>query len=171
MDAGHPRRAREGMAGAGLLDFRVDRFLVIWAGVVVLFFSASHSKATGYVLPALPAILLLFCQTLSGHVRQRAPRAGASLPSRAESPWRFLAGALPALSARPVVDGIRPGNIRSGCLPRRWRHRRRASPRSVFCAERAAKHPSRFSEWGASLPPQLALSGTHVLDENYSSER
>ncbi len=34
-------------------------FLVCWAGFCVIFFSASHSKLPGYVLPAIPAMGLL----------------------------------------------------------------------------------------------------------------
>ena len=34
-------------------------FLLIWIGVVVVFFSASHSKLSGYVLPAIPAGAIL----------------------------------------------------------------------------------------------------------------
>jgi len=37
-------------------------FLVCWAGFCVIFFSASHSKLPGYVLPAIPAIGLLMAR-------------------------------------------------------------------------------------------------------------
>jgi 4-amino-4-deoxy-L-arabinose transferase-like glycosyltransferase len=39
--------------------FRPRRFLLIWAAVVLLFFSASHSKLIPYILPAIPALALL----------------------------------------------------------------------------------------------------------------
>jgi 4-amino-4-deoxy-L-arabinose transferase-like glycosyltransferase len=38
-------------------------FLVCWAGFCILFFSISHSKLPGYILPAFPAIGLLMAQT------------------------------------------------------------------------------------------------------------
>ncbi len=90
-------RAWRAPAGSG---FKLDRFLVIWAGVVVVFFSVSHSKLPGYVLPAVPAILLLLLL--------RRSLQEASL----------------------AVVGL-----------------------------------------GSLLAVQIALSGTHVLDEHYSSER
>lgn len=44
-----------------LLDLRnpARRFLLVWVGVTFLFFSASHSKLTFYVLPLWPAAALL----------------------------------------------------------------------------------------------------------------
>jgi 4-amino-4-deoxy-L-arabinose transferase-like glycosyltransferase len=38
-------------------------FLLCWAGFCVIFFSASHSKLPGYVLPAIPALGLLVAYT------------------------------------------------------------------------------------------------------------
>jgi 4-amino-4-deoxy-L-arabinose transferase-like glycosyltransferase len=40
------------------------RFLLIWAGVIVLFFSLSTSKLLTYVLPAMPAIAILSARAL-----------------------------------------------------------------------------------------------------------
>lgn len=42
-------------------------FLLIWMLVPVLFFSASHSKLPGYILPAVPAAALLVCEYLAVH--------------------------------------------------------------------------------------------------------
>jgi 4-amino-4-deoxy-L-arabinose transferase-like glycosyltransferase len=39
--------------------FRTRRFLIIWAAVIVLFFSASHSKLAPYIVPIFPALALL----------------------------------------------------------------------------------------------------------------
>src|SRR5260221_1971901 len=55
-----PAAVAKGWRAPAAGGFRLDRFLVIWAAVVIVFFSASHSKLPGYVLPAVPAILLLF---------------------------------------------------------------------------------------------------------------
>src|SRR5258706_6648742 len=78
--------------------FKLDRFLVIWAGVVVAFFSASQSKLPGYVLPAVPAILLLFARhypALSEPLR-RAPAFACVASGIALT---LLAAALPLVSA------------------------------------------------------------------------
>src|SRR6267378_3280558 len=78
--------------------FKLDRFLVIWAGVVVAFFSASQSKLPGYILPAVPAILLLFARhypALSEPLR----RAPAFTCVASGLVLTLLAAALPALSA------------------------------------------------------------------------
>ena len=45
------------------------RFLLVWVGVIFLFFSASHSKLTFYVLPLFPAAALL----LAWSVARRSP--------------------------------------------------------------------------------------------------
>jgi 4-amino-4-deoxy-L-arabinose transferase-like glycosyltransferase len=39
-------------------------FLICWAGFCVLFFSTSHSKLPGYILPAFPAIGLLMARSV-----------------------------------------------------------------------------------------------------------
>ncbi len=50
-----------------LLDSRdpARRFLLVWVGVTFLFFSASHSKLTFYVLPLFPAAALLLAWLLA----------------------------------------------------------------------------------------------------------
>src|SRR3989475_4503947 len=78
--------------------FKLDRFLVIWAGVVVVFFSASHSKLPGYVLPAVPAILLLFARHYPA-LSERLRRAPAFTCVASGLALTILAAALPALSA------------------------------------------------------------------------
>jgi len=45
---------------------RLRRYLWLWAGVVVLFFSASGCKLAPYVLPAFPALALLIALNLAG---------------------------------------------------------------------------------------------------------
>ncbi|HZT62034.1 MAG TPA: glycosyltransferase family 39 protein [Burkholderiales bacterium] len=149
--------------------FRIDRFLAIWAAVVIVFFSASHSKLPGYVLPAVPAILLLLARhydELSERVR-RAPAlacvasglavallAAGLLAMNERLPWKtaeveysiWLLGAAFALSA-------------AGFAALELRRRARQEPSLAVVA------------LGSLLAAQLALSGTHALDEHYSSER
>lgn len=51
--------------------FRPLRFLWLWVGFIVIFFSASTSKLPAYILPAFPAIALL----LTAAIVRRDPRA------------------------------------------------------------------------------------------------
>src|SRR5262252_7913702 len=78
--------------------FKLDRFLVIWAGVVIVFFSASHSKLPGYVLPAVPALLLLFARHYPA-MSDRLRRTPALTCVAAGIALAAFAGVLPALSA------------------------------------------------------------------------
>ena len=57
---------------AGHRERGLDRFLVIWILVVVLFFSLSQSKLPGYILPAIPAGILLLASYLENRSFQRA---------------------------------------------------------------------------------------------------
>ncbi|HXV62042.1 MAG TPA: glycosyltransferase family 39 protein [Vicinamibacteria bacterium] len=45
---------------------RADRFLIVWALVVTLFFSISQSKLPGYVLPAAVALAMLLARLFDG---------------------------------------------------------------------------------------------------------
>jgi 4-amino-4-deoxy-L-arabinose transferase-like glycosyltransferase len=67
-------------------------FLLIWIGVVVIFFSISHSKLSGYVLPAIPAGAILVARFIFPP------------PSEAIAAWlRFLVSAGHALLAGALV--------------------------------------------------------------------
>lgn len=48
-------------------------FVACWAAFPLLFFSFSHSKLPGYILPAIPALILLLARTVD---RMRAVREG-----------------------------------------------------------------------------------------------
>lgn len=47
-------------------------FLASWAGFCLLFFSVSRSKLPGYILPALPALVLIFAHSLTA--MEKIPR-------------------------------------------------------------------------------------------------
>jgi 4-amino-4-deoxy-L-arabinose transferase-like glycosyltransferase len=49
---------------AGTRDFRPLAFATVWAGFIVLFFSASGSKLPAYILPAFPALALVLSRYL-----------------------------------------------------------------------------------------------------------
>jgi 4-amino-4-deoxy-L-arabinose transferase-like glycosyltransferase len=60
----HERRPRS-------TGFSPELFCVLWIGVIVLFFSASRSKLPAYILPALPAIALVF----ANRIQTRGPNS------------------------------------------------------------------------------------------------
>jgi 4-amino-4-deoxy-L-arabinose transferase-like glycosyltransferase len=149
--------------------FKIDRFLLIWAAVVIVFFSASHSKLPGYILPAVPAILLLFARhypAMSERLR-RSP-ALASLASGVF--LAALAPALPALSETFAWTGCDSAYsvwlFGAGLALS-------AAGIAALVLQRHARYEAAFAavSLGSLIAIQLAVSGTHVLDERYSSER
>jgi 4-amino-4-deoxy-L-arabinose transferase-like glycosyltransferase len=149
--------------------FNLDRFLVIWACVVVVFFSASHSKLPGYVLPAVPAILLLFARHYPA-LSERLRRAPAFACVASGFALTLLAAALPALRALLSWTEFNAGYsiwlLAAGL----------ALSAAGFAALRLLRRSRQEASLavlglGSLLAVQLALSGTHVLDEHYSPER
>ena len=149
--------------------FKLDRFLVIWAAAVIVFFSASHSKLPGYVLPALPAILLLFARH-HREMSERLRRAPALACVAGGLALAVLAAWLPPLSEHlswKVFDagystwlfGAALVLSAAGLVALRLDRRARLEPSLAVVA------------LGSLLAAQLALSGTHLVDEHYSSER
>jgi 4-amino-4-deoxy-L-arabinose transferase-like glycosyltransferase len=158
-------RALSAPAPAG---FKLDRFLVIWAAVVIVFFSASSSKLPGYVLPAVPALLLVFARHYPS-MSQRLRRSPALAAIASGAVLAVLAVALPAVSERLSWSAFGPEYsiwLYAGAL--------------VLCASGfvalellPARREASVAVLGVGslLAAQLVLSGTHVLDEYYSSER
>jgi 4-amino-4-deoxy-L-arabinose transferase-like glycosyltransferase len=72
----------------------LDVFLVIWVAVPVAFFSLSQSKLPGYIVPALPAGILL----LAEYVRRRV--------ANSESPSLFLIVLHAITAAAPIVPAL-----------------------------------------------------------------
>jgi 4-amino-4-deoxy-L-arabinose transferase-like glycosyltransferase len=149
--------------------FKLDRFLVIWAAVVIVFFSASHSKLPGYVLPAVPPILLLLARHYPA-MSDRLRRSPAIACIAAGVFLALTAAALPALSAPLSLTAYEPGYsiwlLGAGltlCT---------AGVASISL-QRRARHEASFAvaAVGSLIAIQLVLSGMHVLDEHYSSER
>src|SRR5262245_18646223 len=149
--------------------FKIDRFLVIWAAVVIVFFSVSRSKLPGYILPAVPALLLLFARHYA-EMSDKLRRTPALACVAAGIALAAFAGVLPALGAPLSWNAHDSGysiwllgaalvltaaGIASLALAR-WR-REEASFAAVGL--------------GSLIAIQLAVSGTHLLDEHYSSER
>ena len=74
-------------------NFRPQRFLLVWAAVVFLFFSASSSKLVSYILPMFPALALL----VGARLAQLSPRALA---------WQILPAALAGITLLALLPGV-----------------------------------------------------------------
>ncbi|HUL91123.1 MAG TPA: glycosyltransferase family 39 protein [Burkholderiales bacterium] len=149
--------------------FRLDRFLVIWAAVVIVFFSMSQSKLPGYVLPALPAILLLFARH-HHEMSERLRRAPALACVTGGLVLAVLAAWLPPLSERlswKVFDAAYSAWLVGAAVVLSA-----AGFLALWLGRRSRHEPSlAIVALGSLLAAQLVLSGTHVVDEHYSSER
>ena len=76
-------------------NFQVQRFLLLWAAVVFVFFSASSSKLVSYILPMFPALALL--------IGARLTQLGARALARQTLPAALAGIALLALM--PGIEG------------------------------------------------------------------
>lgn len=63
----HQVATAETRESSGAPSYRFEVFLLLWAAIPIVFFSLSHSKLPGYILPAVPALLILCA--LSAHRR------------------------------------------------------------------------------------------------------
>ena len=100
--------------------YRLGLFLWLWAGVPLLFFSASSAKLPGYILPALPALALLVAlewrryregqeEFLSGNIMQFVVLGvvlvlGVGLPLATRMEYGNLETGL--VAALPLVSGV-----------------------------------------------------------------
>ncbi|MFH1044209.1 MAG: glycosyltransferase family 39 protein [Pseudomonadota bacterium] len=73
--------------------FQVQRFLLLWAAVVLVFFSASSSKLASYILPMFPALALL--------TGMRLTQLGARVLA-----WQTLPTALAGIAFLTLLRGI-----------------------------------------------------------------
>ena len=154
-----PGAVARGWAAPAAGGMRIDRFLIVWAAVVTVFFSVSESKLPGYVLPAFPALLLLIARNAPLRDRSVATSfaAGCAL--------FVFAAAVPWLRGSAVPAGMPPGY--SAWL---------LGAGFVLCTAALAALKLRRAgavaavALGSLLALQLALSGTHLLNEDLSSE-
>ena len=114
-------------SGAGTPQFKALKFLLIFAAVTLVFFSASGSKLAPYILPMLPVLAAVTgaCSGAGGEFARQAARIGAGLvvviaagllvysaqrnsyvPHQAL--WWALAGALAALVVVAVTFRTQP---------------------------------------------------------------
>jgi 4-amino-4-deoxy-L-arabinose transferase-like glycosyltransferase len=76
-------------------QFQVEKFLLIWCVVVLVFFSLSHSKLAPYILPIMPPLAVLLGRGLATD-----PRAHRRTAAMVLGFFTFLAGCLIAYSLR-----------------------------------------------------------------------
>jgi len=74
-------------------NFQAQRFLLLWAAVVFVFFSISSSKLVSYILPMFPALALLIGMRLT------------QLDARALA-WQTLPAALAGIAVLALMPGI-----------------------------------------------------------------
>jgi 4-amino-4-deoxy-L-arabinose transferase-like glycosyltransferase len=144
-------------------------FCAVWTGVIVVFFSVSHSKLPAYILPAFPAIALLLARRLADNgtdsIRWSAVTAVASglaltvaiglLPGwrkfavlgerlTLELPWLYVAAAALTLTGIGAVLWTRRRQIESAV---------------------AALIAGALVSWG------LVFGYLHAVDDEFSSQR
>lgn len=102
-----PGMLRLGMPGADMREqpasgFQPQRFLLLWAGFVLVFFSVSRSKLPSYILPMFPALCLLAARSLAqldaGRIRRHLIPLAALCAA--------LMAAAPLLSASHIRQNV-----------------------------------------------------------------
>lgn len=149
--------------------FGVDRLLVIWILSIVAFFSLSESKLPAYVLPVLPAMLILVARHIdrfSANARREPIYLSVAL-GLLLCVLGFGLHRVPAVAPlQAFVDDYQPWLSVAGAV----------LLVGAFCAWHfsSKKHLDAYllSLGIASLlSVQLVMSGLHMVDEYYSSER
>jgi 4-amino-4-deoxy-L-arabinose transferase-like glycosyltransferase len=158
------RRLPRGHGGAGAFD--PDRFLLVWAATILLFFSASSSKLPGYIIPALPALALLIGRDVARRGRLDTTRPGLALALAGAA---LLALGMPALVRTHALDDVLYAYfpwLTLGAL---------ALAAGGFLAwalrGTAGLRPALALAFASVAGSQVILTGLHQLDTQYSTER
>ncbi len=164
-----PGVLRDAWTAPGRGSLRVERLLLIWALVVVAFFSASHSKLPAYILPALPALAWLVALASPARRSRIAMSAaivsviaGLALVGFSTQLDKFekLHELGPELASYPPYLGAAGAVFAAGgALAVALRHRVTATMQIVLLAAANV----------AAL--QIMLAGAHVFDAYFSAER
>ncbi|HEY7237662.1 MAG TPA: glycosyltransferase family 39 protein [Burkholderiales bacterium] len=161
-----PGVLRRSLAARGGSRLKVERLLVIWAGVVLVFFSFSKSKLPAYILPVLPALALLIGRDIAARARIEV-KWPALLSAAAGAAALFFA--LPHIVGSEQIAGeaiaylpwFLAGSITLvACALAAW-----------WLSERRAALAFLLLSFGSLAGLQLCLSGLHGVDENYSTEK
>jgi 4-amino-4-deoxy-L-arabinose transferase-like glycosyltransferase len=102
----------DALRGHSLSRGSVSWFLLFWFGFTVLFFTLSQSKLPGYVLPAVPPLVLLTTRSWTGRHAEHSGIAKAPL----------FTGAFAVIGAAVLVAALRPlpTALLFANLPIRW---------------------------------------------------
>ncbi|HMA87369.1 MAG TPA: phospholipid carrier-dependent glycosyltransferase [Burkholderiales bacterium] len=164
-----PGALRRAWSAAGAKGgFDADRLLLVWAAVIFAFFSLSHSKLPGYVIPVMPALALLLA---------RDATRGARLPLGALSAAALVLGAALAMLA-PRLPSLPHAPALAALLGAYWRWLLAAGALLAVGAAltwraQAARAPVLavlvlgFAGLGSAL---TALDGLHRIEDNYSAQ-
>jgi 4-amino-4-deoxy-L-arabinose transferase-like glycosyltransferase len=149
--------------------FSPELFCALWAIAVVLFFSASQSKLPAYILPALPAIALLFAERIH-------TRGGRSLN------WSAWGTALIGFALIGLIASLshfkqfaQLGEEAAAQIP--WLYGAAITlVITGFSALWALRIPNKLPGMGLMLAGtlcswNLVFGYMHALDANFSSER
>ncbi|MFL6564905.1 MAG: hypothetical protein ACJ8G5_08245, partial [Burkholderiales bacterium] len=161
-----PGVLRRSLAARDGSRLKVERLLLIWIAVVLVFFSLSKSKLPAYILPVFPALALLIGRdfALRARIEVKWPALfGAAAGAAA------LAFALPRISSLDQIAAeviaylpwFLAGSITlAGCALAAW-----------WLSERRSALAFLLLSFGSMAGLQLCLSGLHGVDENYSTEK
>jgi 4-amino-4-deoxy-L-arabinose transferase-like glycosyltransferase len=161
-----PGVLRRSFAARGGSRLEIERLLLVWIGVVLVFFSFSRSKLPAYILPVLPAVALLIGRDVA--LRARIELKWPALSSAAVGA-AALALALPRIvSSEQIAEEVIAylpwfvaGSITlAGCALAAW-----------WLSERRTGFALLLLSFGSVAGLQLCLSGLHNVDENYSTEK
>ena len=144
----------------------VERLLLVWIGVMLVFFSFSKSKLPAYILPAVPALALLM-----GRDFARRARLDMKWPalSGAAAGAASLALALPLITrSQHIADDaiayvpwfLAASMTLAACGLAAW-----------WLSERRTVLSLLVLSFGSVACLQLGLSGLYEVDVNYSTEK
>ncbi len=92
----------------------VELQLIIWAGTILIFYTASIGKQPRYILPTLPPLAVLLARTISQRLARRGPGAPTDwlLAASGSLAAALLVGlGMVVWGARPLLEAINPGGI------------------------------------------------------------
>jgi 4-amino-4-deoxy-L-arabinose transferase-like glycosyltransferase len=144
----------------------VERLLLVWIGVLLVFFSFSKSKLPAYILPALPALALLMGRDVARRARldMKWPAlfgAAAGAASLALVLPQITSSQQLADDAIAYVPWFLAGSMTlAACGLAAW-----------WLSERRAALSLLVLSFGSVACLQLVLSGLYQVDENYSTEK
>ena len=155
-------------AGSAKGEFDADRLLLVWAGVIFAFFSLSHSKLPGYIIPVMPALALLLARDAARRAR---------LPLGALSAVALVLGAALAMLA-PRLPSLPHAAALAALLGAYWHWLLAAGALLAVGAAltwraQAARAPALavlvlgLAGLGSAL---TALDGLHRIEDNYSAQ-